>query len=99
MQSAHCSKVVLTRCKYSKSQLGYRLRYFPWGEDGYQDKEFLSRPKVLYVESGFKNIPVSAFYERTDEIQKSWPGRFSDDCLKLAEKWCRENGYRCSYLL
>ena len=99
MQSAHCSKVVLTRCKYSKSQLGYRLRYFPWGEDGYQDKEFLSRPKVLYVESGFKSIPVSAFYEQAAEMQNGWHGRLSDDCLKLAEKWCRENGYRCSYLL
>ena len=99
IQSVHCSKVVLTRCKYSKSQLGYRLRYFPWGEDGYQDKEFLPRPKVLYVESGFKSIPVAALYEQADEMQKSWHGRFGDDCLKLAEKWCRENGYWCSYLL
>ena len=99
MQSVHCSKVVLTRSKYSMSQLGYRLRYFPWGEDGYQDKEFLSRPKVLYVESGFKSIPVSAFYGQAAEMQNGWHGRLSDDCFKLAEKWCRENGYQCSYLL
>lgn len=88
MQSVHCSKIILMRCRYSQSQLGYRLRYFPWCEDRYEDRDFICRPKVLYAESGLKSIPLPSLHTTS-----------ADDCFALVEKWCRENGCRYSYLV
>ena len=100
IQTAHCSKVVLTRCRYSKSKIGYRIQYLPWDEDRWHTMDFPSCPKILYVESGICGIPHSIFYEQqSNGMRKSRYGSFSDENFRFAEEWCRENGYIYSYLL
>lgn len=52
-----CEKVVLTNCKYSQSQLGYEIKYWPVGYDKVMMKEFLDRPRILLVYNGFLGFP------------------------------------------
>lgn len=98
-QKIHCSKVVLTRCRYSPCQLGYRLKYWPFGEERWKEKDFASRPTVLLVSTGFRSIPDSLFYEESDDslrIQKY--AAFSDENFRAVEQWCQMHTIKYEYL-
>lgn len=100
IQTAHCSKAVLTRGKFSQSQLGYQIQFQYWGDDHWHKMDFLLRPKILYVESGIKGIPDSIFYEQqSNGMRKSRYGMFDEKNFRLAEEWCSKNGYKFAYLL
>ena len=94
-----CSKVILTRCRYSQCQLGYQLMYWPYGQECGREETFLSRPKVLLAYTGFRGIPESVFYEhRGDGYRKRRFSAFSDANFLAAEQWCKSQNIMYEYL-
>lgn len=99
VQKLHCSKVVLTRCRYSQCQLGYRLRYWHFEENHWKEEDFTSRPAVLLVSTGFRSIPVSLLYEESkDGLREQKYTVFSDEKLKAVEQWCQAHTIKYEYL-
>lgn len=99
VQKIRCSKVVLTRCRYSQCQLGYRLRYWHFGEVRWKEEDFISRPAVLLVSTGFRSIPDSLFYEESEDgLRKQKYAAFSDENLKAVEQWCQTHTIKYEYL-
>lgn len=99
VQKLHCSKVVLTRCRYSQCQLGYRLRYWHFGENHWKEEDFTSRPAVLLVSTGFRSIPDSLFYEESEDgLRKQKYAAFSNENLKAVEQWCQTHTIKYEYL-
>ena len=94
-----CTKVILTRCRYSQCQLGYRLMYWPCGQEHRREVIFLSRPKVLLVHIGFREIPESVFYVyRENGYRKRRFSAFSDAHFGAAEQWCKSQNIMYEYL-
>ena len=94
-----CTKVILTRCRYSRCQLGYRLTYWPCGQEHWREVIFLSRPKVLLVHIGFRVIPESVFYVYGENgHRKRRFSAFSDTYLGAAEQWCKSQNIMYEYL-
>ena len=94
-----CSKVILTRCRYSQCQLGYQLMYWPYGQERRREATFLSRPKVLLAYTGFRGIPESVFYEhKCDGYRKRRFSAFSDANFLAAEQWCKSQNIMYEYL-
>ena len=94
-----CTKVILTRCRYSQCQLGYRLMYWPCGQEHRREVIFLSRPKVLLVHIGFRVIPESVFYVYGENgHRKRRFSAFSDAHFGAAEQWCKSQNIMYEYL-
>lgn len=94
-----CSKIVLTRCRYSQCQLGYKLMYWPYGQYRWREKTFLSRPKILVAATLHRGIPEELFYEYIGAgIRKSKFPAFSDENLRAVEQWCEEQNISYGYL-
>ncbi len=99
IQMILCSKIVLTRCRYSQCQLGYKLTYWNFGEVRKREKEFPNRPKILLIHTGFCAIPDSVLYEHTEGgLRKRRYGSCSDENFKALETWCREHHIEYKYL-
>ena len=99
IQILWCSKIVLTRCRYSQCQLGYKLTYWNFGEDRKREKEFPDRPKVLLAHTGFCAIPDSVLYEHTEDgMRKTKYGSCSDGNFTAIETWCKEHHIEYKYL-
>ena len=94
-----CSKIVLTRCRYSQCQLGYMLDYWNFGEDRKREKEFPDRPKILLAHTGFSAIPDSVLYEHTGGgLRRRKYGNRSEKNFMAIETWCKEHHIEYEYL-
>ena len=99
VQRVHCSKVVLTRCRYSQCQLGYRLKYWPFREYRWKQTDFLTRPTILLAKTGLHSIPDSLFYENSGHgLRQQKYAAFSDENFKAVEQWCKEHTIKYEYL-
>lgn len=85
-ENIRCSKMVLKRCRYSQCQLGYKLLYWHDEQGKWREKEFLTRPKILFAETGFCSIPQEVLYEETNYGIKRRYGAFSSENFAALEK-------------
>lgn len=98
VQLASCSKLILTRCRYSRCQLGYMLTYWCPGEECAHEVSFLNKPKILLMHTGGHKVPESARYRKPDEPTRKL-GAFDDENFKAIERWCQKHTIRFEYLL
>ena len=63
-----CTKVILTRCRYSQCQLGYRLMYWPCG----QEREIPESVFYVYRENGYRKRRFSAFSDAHFGAAEQW---------------------------
>lgn len=94
-----CSQVLLSRCRYSQCQLGYRLCYLLNGEKECRQKEFLERPSVLLFED-IQGPPPENLWFRSPKpsVRISRHPIHSLVNLKLVEDWCRNHNIPYKYL-
>ena len=78
--------MVLKRCRYSQCQLGYKLVYWHDEQGKWREKEFLTRPQILFAETGFCSIPQEVLYEETNYGIKRRYGAFSSENFAALEK-------------
>lgn len=89
LTSVHCSKFVLHRCRYSQSQLGYQIQYFPWCEDKPKTVDFLSRPKIILT-SSLATFPRQLLYEENHGVEKMRYPAHSEDNLEIVLAWLQQ---------
>ena len=100
VQLGMCSKVMLTRCRYSQCQLGYRLTYWSPGTERSHTTDFLTKPKILLAYTGGRRIPESVFDRRPDKRTRISRYAVSDDeKFEAVERWCQKFAIRFEYLL
>lgn len=93
LTSIHCSKFVLRRCRYSQSQLGYQIQYFPWREDKPRSVDFLSRPKIVLTNSPAP-FPRQMLYEEDHGVEKMRYPAHSEDNLNIVMAWLKQRHFQ-----
>lgn len=93
-----CSGFSLERCKYSQSQLGYRL-CLQRGDNPSYIREFLTRPSLLLFASDFGKPPEELFYQISDSgLKVSLYPAHSPEKIKAVEAWCQKQGIFYEYI-
>ena len=100
IQLARCYKISLTRCRYSRCQLGYKLTYSRSKEGRPKEMEFLNKPKILLIHIDGHKSSISVLYHKADE--RTYTRRyadFDDENFKAIERWCQTHTIPFEYLL
>lgn len=82
-----CEKIVLQRCSYSQSQLGYELQYWVYGDDHIRSRQFLSRPPLV-ITKYMAQFPRELLYEKVNEDcdRMRYPAH-SEENLHIVRTW------------
>ena len=97
LTSVHCSKFVLRRCRYSQSQLGYQIQYFPWLEDKTRTVDFLTRPKIILTNS-LAPFPRQMLYDEDHGVEKMRYPSHSEDNLYVVLAWLKQRHFQFEVL-
>lgn len=89
LASEHCSKFVLRRCRYSQSQLGYQIQYFPWREFQPRTVDSLTRPKIILTNS-LAPFPRQMLYEEDHGVERTRYPVHSEDNLDIVLAWLKQ---------
>lgn len=89
LQNWACDKIVLERCQYSKSQLGYKLSFWPLGCDHPSSAQFLEKPTVIVTKFP-RRIPESVL-SKTQASETPAPLTYPDSEENLSRicEWLR----------
>ena len=91
-----CSKIVLRRCKFSESQLGYELELFPRFEEKSIKRHFPNKPLFVLTKCLLR-LPENLLYEIKDQngliIKKSRYLAHSLDILGAVSTWIIQCGF------
>lgn len=95
LQNRFCESMLFGRCRYSRSQLGYKLECQSYGSTEPQNFIFVERPRVIVTES-IVPFPEEQLYDRED--RKSRTLRYpldSSENLDIVCAWLKDNN--CKY--
>lgn len=95
LQNRFCESMLFDRCRYSRSQLGYKLECQSYGSTEPQNFIFAERPRVIVTES-VAPFPEEQLYDRED--RKSRILRYpldSSENLDIVCAWLKDNN--CKY--
>lgn len=95
LQNRFCESLLLERCRYSRSQLGYRLECQSYGSTEPQRFVFPEHPKVIVTES-VAAFPMELLYDQkgTESGKLRYPLDSSEN-LDIVCGWLKENN--CKY--
>lgn len=95
LQNRFCESLLFSRCRYSRSQLGYRLECQSYGSTEPQNFVFAERPRVIVTES-IVAFPEEQLYDQKDVESRTlrYPLDGSEN-LDLVCVWLKENN--CKY--
>ena len=84
------AKFILNRCKYSDSQLGYRVRsWYDLDINKPLTYNFLERPRILLAPNYYA-VPESLLYIVDERGRRMRFGAHSPDNLTAIKEWCYE---------
>lgn len=95
LQNRFCESLLFSRCRYSRSQLGYKLECQSYGSTEPQDFVFAECPRVIVTES-IVAFPEERLYDREDMESRTlrYPLDGSEN-LDIVCEWLKENN--CKY--
>lgn len=95
LQNRFCESLLFSRCRYSRSQLGYRLECQSYGSTEPQYFIFAECPRVIVTES-VATFPEKRLYDREDMESRTlrYPLDGSEN-LDFVCEWLKENN--CKY--
>ena len=93
LKDIHCSKLILGRCRYSQTQLGYDLKLFEFGEDYPISHQFLEKPLIVVTKCTL-GLPENLFTDKEGIITKHhrYPVH-SLEVLGLISDWITKCGF------
>ncbi len=93
LQQRKCKFVTLKRCRYSESQVGYRLELETIDNLGkVQKQDFLSKPLVV-VSKCLEDFPRELLYVDCGKNTKMRYGSHSDENLGIVGTWLMRKGF------
>ena len=93
LEDIHCSKLILGRCKYSQTQLGYELKFFEFGEDYPSSRQFLEKPLTV-VTKCLLRLPENLFTNIEGIITKQhYYSEHRLEFLGLISDWITKCGF------
>lgn len=93
LEDHSCTKLVLQRCRYSQTQLGYDLKLFEFGEDYPSSHQFLEKPLIVVTKCTLR-LPENLFTDKEGIITKHhrYPVH-SLEVLGLISDWITKCGF------
>ncbi len=93
LQQRKCKVVTLKRCRYSQSQIGYKLEFRTIDKpDKVQSSEFLFKPLIV-VSKCLENFPRELLYVDCGKNTKMRYGTHSEKNLDIAGTWLMRKGF------
>lgn len=95
LKGIFCEKMMVQRCKYSQSHLGYRILCWGYGDNTSTEYQFLERPKLVITESiaEFPHFLLNG--SEKEECGRMRYPVYSNENLKVVCNWLKEN--HCEY--
>ena len=93
LEDHFCSKLILQRCRYSESQLGYEIKFWVHGDTHPHSQQFLSKPLLILTQCNLR-MPDDLLQKRLgDNIAKSGFQEHSLDILGAVSTWIMHSGF------